>query len=740
MRKTSIALTLLILLAPISGCVSDDSNPDDSQEQEISELGDWNVFYVESVSELPPCESSTDGRLYYISSTSGFEACSKGEWGSINLIGPAGDSGADGAQGPAGADGAQGPAGADGKKSLIMTSEELPGDNCPNGGTRIEVGVDENDDSALQDTEIEQTGHVCNSAPIGTLQLSSYYELEGSPECSAGETIIYQGIDTGDEAGGNPNGQLDNSEITEQISYCNNFYSENLHPFEGDSFENQFSRGWEPALVTESGIFFSGGYRYCLESNCGVGIWKTDGTAGGTEPVASFHYSDFGDSANEIWFSLPKHLTQLGSEIYFTIRMADFSNGDPDDARAIGQLWKIDEASFSLTLVKEIWNYSWSDSSYESLQENNCLTVAGDNLFFMSEDQESGLEIWKTDGTLEGTHMIKDINPGSADSIYASSDSCWGSSGSEIFFEANGGDGRGLWKSDGTSEGTIEIGSFSLAENFEAMGENLFFSGFDENNGGWALWKTDGTESGTEMVKDPNANISWGGPIWLTAVGSTLFFVLDDGTGDSLWKSDGTSGGTVIVKDVNQNNTCWGGPQYPNIFSLTPAGEELFFIGNDGIHGLELWKSDGTESGTSMVKAINTKWTCMPWSDPHTFFPTGFGLGYESQRPSMHFMEGMLYFNPTFEGQELWVSDGTESGTMMLDDVNPGADVIWDSESSSNYVVEYDSAFVTDIISYNGSVFFSAYYDGLGNWEEVYRDRFLYKYGSIDTEVTVTQF
>ncbi|HTJ42905.1 MAG TPA: OmcA/MtrC family decaheme c-type cytochrome [Kofleriaceae bacterium] len=56
-----------------------------------------------------------------------------------------------------------------GKNSLVRTGEELAGANCPYGGTKIETGLDANNDGQLQDTEVNATAttYVCNSAPGG---------------------------------------------------------------------------------------------------------------------------------------------------------------------------------------------------------------------------------------------------------------------------------------------------------------------------------------------------------------------------------------------------------------------------------------------------------------------------------------------------------------------------------------------------------------------------------------------
>jgi ELWxxDGT repeat protein len=100
-------------------------------------------------------------------------------------------------------------------------------------------------------------------------------------------------------------------------------------------------------------------------------------------------------------------------------------------------------------------------------------------------------------------------------------------------------------------------------------------------------------------------------PFNLTAIGSSTFFTADDGVhGTELWKSDGTAAGTTLVKDI-----CLGaigsGPG-----SLTNVNGTLFFSADDGVNGFRLWKSDGTAAGTVLVKDIgqNSMSPGDPWS------------------------------------------------------------------------------------------------------------------------------
>jgi ELWxxDGT repeat protein/VCBS repeat-containing protein len=264
--------------------------------------------------------------------------------------------------------------------------------------------------------------------------------------------------------------------------------------------------------------------------------------------------------------------------------------------------------------------------------------------------------------------LVSDINPGTA----SSSPTTITAVGSTAFFRATDGTGVGghgveLWKSNGTAAGTVLVkdinavgtGSSNPASLVNFNG-TLFFAATDGVNG-IELWKSDGTADGTVMVKDINTTSSTASssPANLTVAGSTLFFTATNGTsGTELFKSDGTADGTVLVKDINVGSGLSSPAQ------LTNVNGTVWFRATDGTtpgvgHGIEPWKSDGTEAGTVLVKDIN--------------------VGTASSSP-FDFIEfnGFVYFTASdgtvapSHGNEIWRSDGTEAGTTLFIDLNPG--------------------------------------------------------------------
>ena len=152
-----------------------------------------------------------------------------------------------------------------------------------------------------------------------------------------------------------------------------------------------------------------------------------------------------------------------------------------------------------------------------------------------------------------------------------------------------------------------------------------------------------------ELVKDINPS-GHSSPTYLTAIGTSVYFRADDAVhGLELWKSDGSAAGTVLVKDIYPG----GGGSAP--YNLTAIGTSLYFVATDAVHGFELWKSDGTDAGTVMVKDINPG-----GGDSNPDYLTAIGTS--------------VYFQASdaVHGTELWKSDGTDAGTVLVKDIVPG--------------------------------------------------------------------
>jgi ELWxxDGT repeat protein len=334
---------------------------------------------------------------------------------------------------------------------------------------------------------------------------------------------------------------------------------------------------------------------------------------------------------------------------------------------AIGnELWRTDGTIAGTTLVKDI-NPSGSSGSAPA---NFC--VVNNTLYFRASDGVNGTELWKTDGTAAGTIMVKNIRPAANTSSNPTNlTNCNGT----LFFTAdNGTNGNELWKSDGTDAGTIMLkdiypgsnGSINTGNNNEltVMGNQIFFAAFNPTLNR-ELWKSDGTEAGTVLVKDISVGTGGSSIKYLTAVNNILFFVADDhttfGVDEELWATDGTNAGTYLVKDINPGRP----PSKPS--NLINFNGSLYFSAYTHQYGYELWKSDGTNAGTVMVKDIEP--------GKHSGMQSGDivgTLGIEFK--DIVLSNGKIYFPAATAafGRELWQSDGTEAGTVMVSDLFAG--------------------------------------------------------------------
>ncbi len=329
------------------------------------------------------------------------------------------------------------------------------------------------------------------------------------------------------------------------------------------------------------------------------------------------------------------------------------------------ELWVSDGTSNGTKLLKDI--YAGRNSSF--VQH---FTIWKNELYFIASDDSHGVELWKTDGSADGTEMVKDVQTGKRSGAMQ----IIGANANYLFYVGNNGiNGNELWATDGTANGTFEVKDIYVGERTSniskgvLLNDNLFFRANDGS--GFELWKSDGTEAGTLMVKDIQTQTLLGAyPDWLTVFDDALYFTADDGiNGTELWKTDGSDAGTQVVAD-NRSFPFKNKPRHLTVFN-----EALYFSYNNGINGRELWKTDGTLVGTVLVKDIASG---LVNSDPTALYPFG----------------NLLFFSAKniTKGVELWASDGTEAGTELFADINEG---------------DLD-AFPENLISFNGLLYFAA--------------------------------
>jgi ELWxxDGT repeat protein len=370
-----------------------------------------------------------------------------------------------------------------------------------------------------------------------------------------------------------------------------------------------------------------------------------------------------------------------------------------DDGVTGLELWRSDGTAAGTSLLADICPGPCSSYPQSITLVGGPSYFSGGVLYFSADDGIHGAEPWRTNGTVSGTEMLADLNPGTNSSNPKSFVLFDGS----VFFGATDATGSALWRTGGTSEGTVLAmrlprGSTICApitpEWLTTGNGFLFFvhGDCDRGRGYTILYYTNGSDLFGPL--DYNVYSLRGGPA-IPGAGSAVFYTTyyypsggppqtslmktngpvtveiaagpygydslrgvagllffrsgDPANGYELWKSDGTPAGTAIVKDINP------GPNHSQPSSLTDVNGTLFFSAEDGVNGRELWKSDGTAAGTVMVRDIRSGPT---GSDPSLLTPSGSEVFFSAD-------DGVT-------GRELWKSDGTPFGTRLVEDIEAG--------------------------------------------------------------------
>lgn len=258
----------------------------------------------------------------------------------------------------------------------------------------------------------------------------------------------------------------------------------------------------------------------------------------------------------------------------------------------------------------------------------------------------------------------------------------------------------------------------SYPREFTRLGANIYFSASRPGYGN-ELWRSDGTAAGTRLVKDIAPGRANSSPSLLAVAGRTLYFATENSNGDrsQLWRSDGTTRGTVKVANLRVES------------KVVAVGSTVYFVA-DQAGGSELWRTRGTATTTARVKDIvpggrgsrpqnltavgSRLYFTAPdaagderlWKSDGTASGTvvvdaGRPEGEFASNPDQLFAaQGRLWFRASdaAHGSELWTSDGTEAGTRVLKDLAPG----------TNHLGDPSWSWPKDFTVYRGLVYFSA--------------------------------
>lgn len=476
--------------------------------------------------------------------------------------------------------------------------------------------------------------------------------------------------------------------------------------------------------VVNNELFFQAHNSYGYE------LWKTDGTASGTFMVKDIH-PEFDDNniedivslngkaiftasdgnwlGKELWIS---DGSELGTTILKDINQTGNNSSSPKNYFQLGnkvlfsadngvngnELWLLENGI--ATLLKDInLNEKYSNPSN--------FTELDGVVYFKATTKETGTELWKTDGTTSGTVLVKDINPGLNNSLTYGN---FVTLNHKLFFYADDGvNGSELWESDGTLEGTKLVKDINTSGSSIRLGElfvfkdKIYFNATD-SSADFELWVSDGTDSGTQLFKNINSTSS-SSPYNFVEFKENLYFTVSTTAGNQLWRTDGVNtskatdkgysnvtvagnymyfvstyanGGELwatengvtfyFVKDIKPGNAGSNG-SFPSY--LTNHNGILYFIANDGTHGYELWKSDGTSNGTTLVKDIVEGTSSSNIIEIQSFGDfIVFGAGNNNQN------------------KELWISDGTTEGTKLLYDLNPSTEQYYNGSNPNTFFVD----------------------------------------------------
>ena len=285
-------------------------------------------------------------------------------------------------------------------------------------------------------------------------------------------------------------------------------------------------------------------------------------------------------------------------------------------------------------------------------------------LIFAGSGPSIGVELFITDGTPAGTMAIADINPGPSSS--SPDDNGTVLNGFLYFTADRPAEGRELWRTNGTPAGTTlvkdivpgPVGSNEPNDyDIFSSGTYLLFAARTPASG-IELWISNGTDPGTEVLLDintGNGGADSSNPHSFYLLGSTVLFLATNATdGEEVWRTNGTAGGTSILADINPTGSStkielFPGVEFPIFNSFHIFNGRAYFTAYNGTSTGQVWSTDGTPGNTALLKDI------IP----------GTSLSYIVVAGAINLPNKFIFPVADQEGRsQLWQSDGTPDGTV----------------------------------------------------------------------------
>jgi ELWxxDGT repeat protein len=288
-------------------------------------------------------------------------------------------------------------------------------------------------------------------------------------------------------------------------------------------------------------------------------LWETNGTPRGTVQLAAFG-------------SVLSGVTRFGDRVLFTAAARDERDG---------RLWTLEDGSRRPQVLRGC------PDGCPLVEDEAPMVVFRGRLFFTGEDEIHGLELWSSNGTPQGTRLVKDLCPGACDGLPHNYRIALG----RLLFDTQTDE---LWTTDGTSAGTVRVaplppeGSF-FHPDYGLVERNgrVYFTGFDPE-GGAQPWTSD-LAGHTGPVTVLGGGLAAGQPFTsgLQALGDRALLTACTPSGERPFTSDGTAAGTVPLPLPERS--C-GSEFFPG---FTVVGDLAFFVWD-----AKLWRTDGTPAGT----------------------------------------------------------------------------------------------------------------------------------------------